>query len=257
MFAATAALFAQSLGDQLHDAARSGDSERAKALLSKGADVNAKGLYDQTPLFFAADRGHVEVVKVLLAAGAKVNIKDTFYGMTPAARASMKKRYDVISLLLAAGAEGAGELLAQAASSDDTGLAKAAIASGKLTPADLSAALAIAEKEKKANVVEVLKAAGAKPPPPANYAADPAVLATYVGKYAGGRGGNEFDVDVAVDAGKLTAKFGNSTMTFGAVSNTEFRNDERQLTIVFQTESGGAVTGFALKPWNQVYARKK
>src|SRR5215470_2228883 len=101
MIAAVA--FGQSLGDQLHEAVRSGDVAATKALLEKGADVNAKGPYDQTPIFFAADRGHIEVVRVLIAAGAKVNVTETFYSMTPIMRASMKKRYDVIQLLLEKG----------------------------------------------------------------------------------------------------------------------------------------------------------
>ena len=72
----------QELNDQMWEAVRKGDAAAVRALLDKGADVNARFRYGSTALFKAAERGHVEIVKLLLARGADVSVKDTFYGAT-------------------------------------------------------------------------------------------------------------------------------------------------------------------------------
>jgi len=73
----------------LHHASSWGQGEIAKLLIDKGADVNAKGTYGQTPLILAAmapqrrDSGdHAEIARILLSKGAKVNAirKITFMG---------------------------------------------------------------------------------------------------------------------------------------------------------------------------------
>jgi uncharacterized protein len=56
-------------------ASSKGDSEKVKALLAAGADVNAKGQFGETALIVASMDGHIEVMKLLLAAGADVNAK--------------------------------------------------------------------------------------------------------------------------------------------------------------------------------------
>jgi len=54
------------------------DSRKAVValLLDKGADVNAKGRENSTPLHMAAAMGHKDVVALLLDKGADVNAKD-------------------------------------------------------------------------------------------------------------------------------------------------------------------------------------
>ena len=47
-----------------------------KLLLEKGADVESKDQYGQTPLSWAAENGHEAVVKLLLEKGADVESKD-------------------------------------------------------------------------------------------------------------------------------------------------------------------------------------
>src|SRR5580700_4833259 len=64
---------ADDLTDDLLAATRKGDLAQVKALLDKGASVNSKSPYGQTPLFFACDRGYVDIVKLLLDRGAEVN----------------------------------------------------------------------------------------------------------------------------------------------------------------------------------------
>jgi len=68
---------AADLNEQLFAAVRKGDVAAVKTLLEKGADVNAKGPYEQTPLFFAADRGYFEIVNLLVEKGADINRKDS------------------------------------------------------------------------------------------------------------------------------------------------------------------------------------
>ena len=60
----------------LHEAAIRGDISEVKALLAKGAEVDAKNKYGETPLDLAIDNGHWDVVKAFLAKGAEVDAKD-------------------------------------------------------------------------------------------------------------------------------------------------------------------------------------
>ncbi|OQR82320.1 ankyrin repeat protein [Achlya hypogyna] len=54
----------------LHEAAKNGHLEVCQALISAGADMNARNKDGSTPLHKAAKNGHLDVVKELLAAGA-------------------------------------------------------------------------------------------------------------------------------------------------------------------------------------------
>src|SRR5918998_1546361 len=101
----------QELDNQLWEAARKGDVVAVKALLGKGANVNAKFRYGTTALFKAAERGHTEVVKLLLERGADVSVKDTFYGATAMTWALEKGHVGVIRAILAKSAEEAGDVL--------------------------------------------------------------------------------------------------------------------------------------------------
>ena len=66
----------------IYDAAKAGNIEAVKQHLDAGADVNAKGERDRTPLHEAAWNGHKEVAALLIANGADVNAKDVD-GETP------------------------------------------------------------------------------------------------------------------------------------------------------------------------------
>ena len=60
-----------------------GQAEAITALLDADADPNLKDINGQTPLHFAAEKGHALAMAVLLGAGAEPNVKDN-NGLTPA-----------------------------------------------------------------------------------------------------------------------------------------------------------------------------
>jgi len=67
----------------LHNAASSNSVEVLECLISKGANINAKDKIGETPLFRAVrDNPHVEVLKYLVSKGAKTNVRNNF-NLTP------------------------------------------------------------------------------------------------------------------------------------------------------------------------------
>ena len=66
----------------IHTAAYKGNIEAVKQHLDAGADVNAKGYRERTPLHYAAHGGQKEIAELLIAAEADVNAKDDD-GTTP------------------------------------------------------------------------------------------------------------------------------------------------------------------------------
>lgn len=90
---------------------------RAKELIEKGADVNARDKYGQTPLIIACGRqskhANIELIKYLIEKGANVNAtgEDEYHDQTPimmAIRADYLIRsvaMQIIDILLKAGAD--------------------------------------------------------------------------------------------------------------------------------------------------------
>ena len=99
------------LNEELWNAARAGDVARVVKALDSGAEINSGNRYKATALFFAADKGHVEVIKVLLDRGADVNALDSFYKFRPLVMALMNNHGPAAALLLERGSEGAGDAL--------------------------------------------------------------------------------------------------------------------------------------------------
>src|SRR5829696_7371506 len=148
----------QALNEQLYEAVRKGDAAEVKALLDKGADVNAKFRYGETALFKAAERGHTEVVKLLIERGADVTVKDTFYGSTAMGWALQKGHTGVVRAILAKSTEDAGDVLLTGARGGNAEMVTAALDTGKVPAETLTAALVVAgSDEKKAPIVEMLK----------------------------------------------------------------------------------------------------
>jgi hypothetical protein len=189
----------QQLNDQFWEAVRKGDLPAVTSLLDQGADVNAKFRYGTTALFKAAERGHVEIVKLLLARGADVTVKDTFYGATAMSWALDSDRVEVVTVLLEKDLSGAGDVLMAGVRGGKPSLVKVALETGTLKPENLTAALVIATDDKdKPEIAEMLKKAGALPPP----VVDAAKLQTYVGRYKEETG---TEVVISLADGRLSA----------------------------------------------------
>src|SRR5215475_5035596 len=165
--------FAQNLNDDLIAAARKSDVEAVKGLLAKGADPNAKSPYGATPLFFACDRGNLEIVKLLVERGADVNVRDTFYKSTAVGWAVSKNHVDIVKLLLEIGG---------------------------FKPEEMTDFLTMAERNKKVDIAEILKKAGAQPKPKIEYKIDQERLSFYEGRFKG----EQFELSVKIKDGKLT-----------------------------------------------------
>ncbi len=95
--------YSQDLDSQLLEAAEDGETEKVKALLESGADVNAKDLIGLTPLMLAASLGYTETVATLLEAGANLEAKDIL-GHTTLGLAESGGHTEVVELLKKAGA---------------------------------------------------------------------------------------------------------------------------------------------------------
>jgi hypothetical protein len=125
----------------------------------------------------------------------------------------------VVKVLIEAGADASGAM-GMAIERDKVDVVRALLDSGKLKPETLSVNLAVAKTGGKTEVVKMLEAAGVKPPPPATAKIDPAVLATYAGRYESDR----FFVVMTVADGNLQASFmGQPPSALGAVDATHFR----------------------------------
>jgi ankyrin repeat protein len=232
----------QALNDQMFEAVRKGDAAAVTALLDKGADVNAKFRYGQTALFKAAERGHAAVVKVLLDRGADATVKDTFYQATAMTWAIDGGHAEVVRLLFEKNAGSVDEVLSSGVRSGNEALVKVALDKGGAKPQTLTAALVAASADaKNAGIVEMLKKAGAMPPPEI----DAATLQSYVGKYKADPG-PEFSITVK-DGKMFIISQGRDPLPMMAIDKTNFRPVEFEgLTITFNVE-GEAVTGLAFK----------
>ncbi len=90
----------------LHRATFHGLIPVIEKLMAKGADINARGSHDDTPLHITVENEYLDVfTKLLSYAGIDVNVAN-IYGDTPLHRAaSLFRRHEFIPLLLAHGAQ--------------------------------------------------------------------------------------------------------------------------------------------------------
>ena len=85
-------------------AAEQGDIATVRALLAKGADLQAQDTFGATALMLAARGGHMAMVRALLEHGADVQAQDTF-GATALIRAAEAGDLAMVSTLLEHGAD--------------------------------------------------------------------------------------------------------------------------------------------------------
>lgn len=90
--------FQERLTHNLIFAAINGDKEVLELLLDRGANVNSRDEYGNTPLMKASQWGHLGLVKLLLERGADLALKNK-YGKTALALASDNSRLDVARYL--------------------------------------------------------------------------------------------------------------------------------------------------------------
>src|SRR5712691_1411723 len=112
---ATAIALSAAINDDLLEAARKGDLTSVKALIGKGAAIETKTQYGQTPLYLAAMSGHVDVVAFLLDKGASSDVRDTFYKAPMLGFVLQRKHYGIAKMLIAKGAGSPDENLSAAA----------------------------------------------------------------------------------------------------------------------------------------------
>jgi ankyrin repeat protein len=118
------------------DAAMTGDREAVRALLLKGADVNAAQGDGVTALHWAATRGDAELTSMLLTAGANVRAATRFGGYMPLHVAAERGFGPVVQALVKAGADANATTsrgttpLMLAASAGDTGALTALLDAG-------------------------------------------------------------------------------------------------------------------------------
>ena len=97
---------AQNLDSQLIESASRGETEKVKALLESGADVEVEAKYMDglTALMAAALKGHTDTVQALLDAGADVEAKNND-GESALMLATFQGHTDIVELLKKAGAK--------------------------------------------------------------------------------------------------------------------------------------------------------
>jgi ankyrin repeat protein len=102
LIAASASIHASS---PVADAAMKGDADLVRALVSKGADVNAAQADGMTALHWAALNGDLKVTDVLLVAGATTEPLTRLGGYTPLHLASSRGHAPVVARLLEGGSK--------------------------------------------------------------------------------------------------------------------------------------------------------
>jgi hypothetical protein len=147
-----------------------------------------------------------------------------------------------VTVLLEKDPGSVGDVLMTGVREGKPALVKIALANGNVKADALTPALVIATEDKdQTEIVELLKKAGAVPPP----AVDAALLQSYVGKYKDESG---IEIAITLTDGKLAAlPTGQRPFTLMAIDSATFRPVAFEgIVITFKLEAGNA-TGLEVK----------
>src|ERR1019366_3483718 len=149
---------------------------------AKGAALETKTAYGQTPLYLAAMNGREDVVRFLLEKGANPDVHDTFYKASMLDFVLQRKHYGVAKMLIRKLSANPDEVLASVAATGDAGLVGALLEAGKPSQPALDKTYETALGRKQTEVAAVLKKAGAREPAPA-FVVEVKTLEAYAGTY--------------------------------------------------------------------------
>ena len=191
------------------------------------------------------------MVKFLLEKGADPNAKDTFYGATPMTWAAEKGHVEVVRLLIEKGAKEKDDALAVGVDKGSMELIKTVLDKGGVSSGALTKALTKANEGNKTEIADTLKKAGAVP----FQTVPEAVLKSYTGVYNNDQVGEiTFTLKDGKFIGQVK---GQGPFTAGAVSQTTFTVIEFDgIMFEFKVEND-KVTGLTLKQGGGTFQFKK
>jgi Ankyrin repeats (3 copies) len=249
VFGIQLALFAGDNDEALLAAARKGDLASVKELCEKGAAIETKTPYGQTPLYLAALNGHEEVVRFLIEKGANTELKDSFYKASILGFTLERKHFGVAKMLIANGGN-PDEQLSEVVDAENADLVETVLAKGKVSQAALDKSYETAIDQKQASMIELLKKAGAHEPAPP-FTVDAKVLESYVGTYKTDQ--LPFDLKAFVKDGKLHLQAtGQPEFAPKAKSPTSFEFAQWGLQVDFDSAAS-----FTLKQGGKEFKFKK
>ena len=252
MYRVAILLFAASLGvnEDLLEASRTGDLAAVQALIGKGAALEAKTAYGQTPLYLAAMNGREEVVRYLLEKGANPDVHDTFYKASMLDFVLQRKHYGVAKMLIRKSSANPDEVLASVAATGNADLVEALLEAGKPSQPALDKTYETALGRKQTEVAALLKKAGAREPAPA-FAVDAKTIEAYAGTYKSDQ--IPLDIKAFVKEGNLYMQAtGQSEFPLKATSATQFEFAPAQVVVEFDSASS-----FTLKQGGASFRFKK
>ena len=85
-------------------ASRENNLVALEQLLQRPRNPNEANNDGKTPLFYAAEQGHIQLVELLLEAGAKTDEPEFARGWTPLLTAAQNSRLDIVQFLVEVGA---------------------------------------------------------------------------------------------------------------------------------------------------------
>ena len=243
-------LFAADLNEELLTAARKGDVAAVTQLLEKGAAIETKTAYGQTPLYLAAMSGHDDLVRFLLEKGASPDVTDTFYKAPMLIFAITRSHFTTAKLLIEKGTGDPDQLLTQLVQAGNVELLQALLDKSKPGQAALDSAYESAQQRNQIWVAAVLKKAGAREPAPPPKL-DAKLLDSYAGNYKSE--GIPIGIKAFVRDGVLIMQpEGQKEFPLTPKSETVFQFTPAQITVEFSSAAS-----FTLKQGTMSYLFKK